>query len=152
MKRWGGRKQIAVGLATAILILPVILVWLADRPPTHDCAEESSPALSRFHPVKVVVQPWRGRHEVYGIFVLPLRYRSGRTYSGAMSVSGYKTEFIPDWNMFQEVQGVVAEPGYYLVQAYVPTHIAILFLLKGQFGDLQVSCNWTVELVKRGSR
>jgi hypothetical protein len=146
----GVQKKIGVGLASAILILAGILAWLLNMPPTHDCPEEGSSAPPKFRPAKVVARPWFGRHEVYGIFMIPLRFRSGRTYSGTLSVNGYRAELPPDTQMVQQVEGVNVKPGYYLVQGYVPTHMALIFLLNGQFGDLRASCNWTYELVKRG--
>jgi hypothetical protein len=151
MKHRGIHKKLGGGLASAILILTGILAWLLNIPPTHGCPEEISTAPPKFRPAKVVVRPWLGRHEVYGIFMIPTRYRSGKTYSGTLSVNGYTTEFPPDTRMIQQISGVHLEPGYYLVRAYVPTHIALSFLLKGQFGDLRASCNWTYELVKRSS-
>jgi hypothetical protein len=82
--------------------------------------------------------------------MVPLRYRSGKTYSGTISVESLIGEFIPDSQpQDQQVEDVVAEPGYYLVRGYVPSRIALWFLFTGRFGDLRVPCHWTLGFVHR---
>jgi len=102
------------------------------------------------HAVKVVVQPWLGQHHVYGIFMVPLHYRSGRNYSGTLSVQSYIREFPPDQQPeVQQMDDVAVEPEHYLVKGYLPTRTALWFLFTGQFGDLLDPCDWTLEFVKR---
>jgi len=150
MKRWRFQWITGIGSATALLILIGIVIWLMIKPPTHDCMNEATTTAQTFSATKIVIQPWLGRHEVFGIFMVPLRYRSGKTYSGILSVNDYKAEIHPDWDLDQPFDDVKVKPGYYLIKDYVPTRVALLFLLRGQFGDLRASCNWTVEFVKKG--
>jgi hypothetical protein len=150
MKRWRFQWITGVGSASALLVLVGIVTWLMIKPPTHDCMNEETTTPQRFSAAKVVVKPWMGRHEVFGIFMVPLRYRSSKTYSGTISVNGYTDEFHPDWDLVQHVEGIKVRPGYYLVKVYLPTRVALLFLFSGRFGDLRAPCNWTVGFVKRG--
>jgi hypothetical protein len=149
MKHWGARKTIGFASVSVAFVFAAAVAWLLSKPPTYDCATDRSTDPQKIHATKVVVQPWLGRHQVFGIFMVPLLYRSGRTYSGRISVQSFNEEFIPDWHQIQWVEDLVVEPGYYLVQGYLPTRIALWFLFTGHFGDLLDPCNWTVEFVKR---
>ena len=150
MKNWSAHRIRRGVLLGAVLMLLTISTWLSSRGPSHDCRVGSSEHPQRIHAVKVVVQPWLGRHHVYGIFMVPLRYRSGRSYSGTLSVQSFKGEFPPDQQPeVQRVDDVVVEPGYYLVQGYLPTRVALWFLLTGQLGELRSPCNWNLTFVKR---
>lgn len=150
MKHWKARRAIKVASVSVVLVLTVMVAWLLIKPPTHDCMIEHSTDSNQIHPSKVIIRPWLGQHEVFGIFMLPLRYRSGRTYSGTISVRSFIGEFIPDSQpQAQQIDDVVAEPGYYVVRGYLPTRVALWFLVSGQFGDLRTPCNWTIEFVKR---
>lgn len=149
-KRYGW-SQTAVVFITVISIL--IVTWLLLKPPTHGCETTELPDVYQIHPVKVVFRPWLGQHHVFGIFMVPYEYRSGRTYSGVLSVESFVEEFVPDSQPPAEhAEEIVAEPGYYLIRAYVPTRTALRLILHGHFGDLQALCNWRLELKRRLSR
>ena len=148
-ERFGRFGYISIGV---VLLGVCATSWLVATPVTNHCqAEETSDSkLYKAHPVKVVFRPWLGRHQVYGIFVVPLRYRSGKRYSGTISVQNFNDEFAPDWQPeVQRVEDVVVEPGYYLVRGYVPTRNALWFLVTGQFGEFLSPCNWTLEFIER---
>ena len=147
-----GYKTVAVAAVSGAMVLAATVLWLVAMPGTSHCPEEEPTNLEQYkaHPVKVVVKPWLGRHHVFGVFVVPLRYRSGRSYLGTISVPGLKGEIAPDWQpQDQRVEDIVAEPGYYLIRGYIPTRIAFWFLFTGQFGDLRIPCNWTLQFVRR---
>lgn len=150
MKHWKARRAIKVASVSVVLVLTITVAWLLIKPPTYDCTIEHSTDSCQIRPSKVIIRPWLGQHHVYGIFMLPLRYRSGRTYSGTISVRSFIGEFIPDSQpQAQQIDDVVAEPGYYVVRGYLPTRVALWFLVSGQFGDLRTPCNWRLEFVKR---
>ena len=124
--------------------------WLLIMPPNNNCGTDRSTDPRKIHATKVVVQPWLGRHHVFGIFVVPLHYRSGRRYAGTISVKSFNDEFVPDWQPeTPRIEDVIVEPGYYLVRGYVPTRIALWFLVTGQFDELRSPCNWTLEFSER---
>ena len=140
---------ISIGVA---LLSVCTMVWLTSSPVTSRCVgEESSDSkLYKAHPVKIVIRPWLGQHEVFGIFMVPLRFRSGKRYSGSISVQSYSGAFRPDQQPeVPRIEGVVVEPGSYLVRGYVPTRIALWFLVTGQFGELRSPCNWILEFSER---
>ena len=150
MKHWEVRRTIEVVSVSVVLVLTITVAWLLSKPPTHDCRIEHSTESCQIRPSKVIVRPWFGQHQAFGIFMVPLRYRSGRTYSGTISAESFIGEFIPDSQpQVQQIDDVVAQPGYYLVRGYIPTRIVLWFLLSGQFGDLRTPCNWRLEFVKR---
>ena len=152
MKCFERFKKIGYVSVSVVLLCVGAASWLAATPVTRHCQSEglSDSELYKAHPIKVVVRPWLGRHQVFGIFAVPLHYRSGRSYAGTISVKSFNDEFVPDWQPeVQRVEDVVVEPGYYLVRGYVPTRIALWFLVTGQFGELRSPCNWTLEFSKR---
>jgi len=135
---------------SGILVICALSAGLLRTSPTQNCALEHSRAPYKTHPTKLVVRPWLGQHQVFGIFKIPLRYRSGRTYSGTLTVQSFTSEFLPDSQpQTQRIDDVVAEPGYYLVRGYVPTRIALWFLMTGRFSQLRSPCDWTLELIQR---
>ena len=141
-----------IAAVSGALLLVATVLCLVAMPGSNHCPGDGPFDAEQYkaHPVKVVVRPWLGRHQVFGIFVVPLRYRSGRSYLGRISVAGLKGEVAPDWQpQDQRVEDVVAEPGYYLIRGYIPTRIAFWFLFTGQFDDLRIPCNWTLQFVRR---
>jgi hypothetical protein len=149
MKQLINLKGIAFWVTVPFFVLLGVIAWLLTKSPTHDCPPQVPTASQQFHAVKVVIQPWTGRHEVYGIFMLPLQYRSGRTYKGTISINDFSEEFVPDWHLIDHAEGIDLTPGHYLVQRHLSTRIALRFLLRGHFADLKLPCNWTLDLMRR---
>jgi len=147
---WGSRgyQTHVRGALSIAVIFAGVLGWLLMKAPTHDCQVER-PSSDTFYANSVVVQPWLGRHQVYGVFMLPLHYRSGRTYVGTISINGYTEEFVPDWHVISHAEDVIPDPGHYLVRRYLSTRVALRFLVKGELGDLRLPCNWMLELKER---
>ena len=152
MKSPGRYKSISIAALISVLVLTAIVSWLMAMPGISHCPEEgpSNSETYKVHPIKIVMQPWFGRHQVFGIFIVPLRYRSGMSYFGTMSIKTYNSEFAPDRQVrARQVDDVPVEPGFYLVRGYIHTRIALWFFLTGQFRDLQNPCNWTLQFVRR---
>lgn len=154
MKYGGARKTIGIASTLVSLVLAGTIIWLLNKPPSTHCGAQA-PDKSDVHtirPTKVVVEPWKGQHHVYGMFMVHRRYgyRDVRRYSAVISIKGFDGEFIPGQSLeFEYVQDGVAEPAYYVVRAYIPTRVALWFLLSGQFDYLRSPCNWRLEFVKR---
>ena len=80
------------------------------------------------YPEKIVVEPWRGQHNVYGIFQIPGGYLNDkllkveipgtRTYCGILAYGG-KTE----------IDGVYPKPGHYLMKGFLNTRFALKLIL-----------------------
>ena len=91
---------------------------------------------------RIVVRPWLGRHHVYGIFAVPNRFID-RRYSAILAIDDFEAPIIRNLNPKKSyVDRTLAVPGHYLERAYVPTRVAIWFLLTGRFGDLRSPCHW----------
>jgi hypothetical protein len=118
--------------------------WLATREPTASCAS-GAPASANVHeiePARIVVRPWLGPHHVYGIFVVPNQFRD-RKYAVTLAVRDFSEPVIRNLKRDQPyVDPALSTPGHYLERAYVPTRVALRFLVSGRFGDLRTACQW----------
>ena len=154
MKHWGAHKTVGIVSAGVALILAGTVVWLLNKPPTADCSAEA-PSDHKVHEIratKVVVQPWLGEHHVYGIFMVPNRYRYNKKYVVTTTVRGFDRSFAGgERSGKQYVYDAFAEPGHYLLRSYVPTRLALWFLVNGLLGDLRNPCNWTLVFIERSS-
>jgi hypothetical protein len=154
MKHRVAVKIIGVVSAASALMFAGTVVWLLNKPPTADCAAEA-PADHRAHEIraaKVVVQPWLGQHRVYGIFMVPNRFAHNKKYVVTLTVRGFGRYFAVDEHSDKLYVGdVSAEPVYYFLRSYVPTRVALWFLVTGLFGDLRRPCNWALVFVERSS-
>jgi len=153
--RRGAHKTIGIASVAVALVLTGTVAWLLNKPPTADCGAEAPAdhAVLENHPIKVVVQPWLGVHQVYGIFMVPNRYTLNKKYAFAMAVRGFDRRFavVERADKQYTVDDVLAGPGHYLLRIYVPTRVAVWFLVKGLFGDLRNPCNWTLMFIERTS-
>ncbi len=139
---------VSVGVA---LMLAGTVAWLVNKPATIDCGGEA-PANHKVHEIratKVVVEPWLGRHHVYGIFTVPDRYKHNKNYSVTVAVRGFDRHLAVDQRSDKEyVDHVIVPPGHYLLRSYVPTRVALWFLGNGLFGDMRRPCNWMLVFVE----
>ena len=152
MKPQGAHKTIGTASVGVALMLAGTVAWLLNKPATSDCGGEA-PADHKVHEIratKVVVQPWLGEHQVYGIFMVPDRYKHSNNYTVAMAVRGLDRRFAVGERVDKQyvVDDVLAGPGHYLLRIYVPTRVALWFLVNGLFGDLRRPCNWTLVFVE----
>ena len=136
-----------------VAILCVVLFLAAcAKPTTSHCPGEEpfNPRRNIIHPVKVVAQPWFGRHQVYGLFTVPKRYEDENKYLITMSIRGLEGTFIVgEGGGKVDERDIVIEQGHYAKQVYVPTRMALWSLITGQFGELRSPCNWTLEFSER---
>ncbi|WP_369750943.1 hypothetical protein [Calothrix sp. PCC 7507] len=91
---------------------------------------------------KVVVQPWRGNHHVYGIFTVPDEYK--QTPFFVLSVKEVGNECSKPFGYSQNYDDIFAEPGTYLVRDYIRTRTAIRLILRGLYFQLSDQQNWTL--------
>ena len=142
---------LSLGIA---VVLTCTVAWLLNRAPTGDCPAEA-PVDHTAHTVlatKVVAQPWLGEHHVYGVFMVPNRYRHNKTYVLTMTVQGSDRVFAGgERSGKQYVDDASTESGHYVLHSYLPTRVALRFLFDGRFGDLRNPCNWRLVFVERSS-
>ncbi|MFN5864188.1 MAG: hypothetical protein ACK451_19910, partial [Pseudanabaena sp.] len=98
----------------------------------------------KFYPVKIVAEPWRGEHNVYAVFALPLQYQE-IFYRSFLVVKGTDTHWyaiVTDGKKY----GVAVPKDSFLMVGFFRTRLAIWYWLTGKFSDLQQPCNWTLHL------
>ena len=104
--------------------------------------EPQQPQKVAFKPLKLVVEPWRGEHNVYAIFAVPLAYYE-IYYRSIMKVKGESTGWeatIAD----AKTMKMTAPEGYFLMVSFFRTRLAVWYWLSGRFQTLQDPCNWTL--------
>lgn len=138
-------------MLTAVSAVAVVIA-LVNAPPRSNCETEApiSHKEYRVSAIQTVTQPWRGPHHVYGIFVIPDRYKYDHLYSAKLTIQGVESEFVAGSSEDEDPDLATKEPGHYVKRVYVSTRTALWFLLTGRFGDLRTSCHWRLVLVDRG--
>lgn len=93
------------------------------------------------NPVKVVVEPWKGEHNIYGIFQIPEGYSHQKIFT--VTIPKEKTfcgVFVED----NDFAGVQPKPGYYLIKGFFRTRMALRILFRGKGSELKQPQNWKV--------
>jgi hypothetical protein len=142
--------MVLTGLLFAVVMVP-ITIWLANRPPTTSCDDHSWLPSSDtvVFASQVVVKPWYGRHNVYGIFVIPAQYRD-KEYSGTMIVRGVAEHENLSVRPTKEHGIIIAGvPDRFVRHSHIRSRVAWRFLLTGHFGDLRATCNWALVLTDK---
>jgi hypothetical protein len=102
--------------------------------------QDDAPPL---YPTKVVVQPWQGQHQVYGIFAIPLERVSSRRVM--ISIPGAGTYCGGITRVGSNVEGMQAPPKHYLVKANLRTRTAASLVTRGYLNQLQEPRNWELQ-------
>uniref|UniRef100_B8HVA0 Uncharacterized protein n=1 Tax=Cyanothece sp. (strain PCC 7425 / ATCC 29141) TaxID=395961 RepID=B8HVA0_CYAP4 len=92
--------------------------------------------------IKVVLKPWLGRHNVYGIFLLP-KY----TYPTELVVLGYKGfgKICPNAQVKPyELSNLAISENHYPIKIYLKTRFVLLILSLGLYEKLNNGKNWVV--------
>ncbi|MBD2387738.1 hypothetical protein [Cylindrospermum sp. FACHB-282] len=97
-------------------------------------------------PEKIVIEPWRGRHQVYGIFMIPDGYIRDHlvtieipekpTYCGIL--------LFPS----NTYGGIYAKPGHYLMKGYLQTRTTLELIFEGKINQLKQPSNWKLGYIK----
>lgn len=138
-------------VAAVFVVLVVLVAVLIEWPPSTGCLPEPAggPKLVWFRATETSVRPWLGSHHVYGIFVIPERYKFDHLYSAKLIIHGFEAEFSVSSPEVGSSESVAVEPGHYTKRIYVPTRTALWLLITGRFGDLRSSCHWWLAIVDR---
>lgn len=119
-----------------VCVVASIMTCLIAMPSMNHCLAEdrlSDGNVYRTHPVKVVVQPWLGQPHVFGVFVVPMQYGSGKRYQGMLSVLGFQEALAPDWQPLERrMEDLTVAQEDYLIRGYIPTRFALWLILTGQ--------------------
>jgi hypothetical protein len=106
---------------------------------------ESNRPITTVPALKVVVKPWLGRHQVYGIFPLPFE-KCNRSEPVLLTIKGVGNycQRAKYTNPHQHFEGIDAPPGYALTRYPLRTRTTLLSTSKGLLGQLKQPQNWTV--------
>lgn len=98
------------------------------------------------NPEKIVIEPWRGQHHTYGIFMVPDAYihdhlvtieiPGNQTYCGIL--------LFPSDNY----AGINAKPGYHLMKGFLQTRTALGIIFQGKLNQLKQPSNWKLGYIK----
>jgi hypothetical protein len=129
-----------------ILLLSLIIITLWWPINDSDCNSEAFLASKtqkfQVQATKVVVQPWHGKHQVYGIFRVPNEYK--QTPFFVLTVQGASNHCSKPFGYSQNFDDISAEPGTHLVRDFVRTRTALRLILQGLYFHLNDKQNWTL--------
>jgi hypothetical protein len=143
---------LAIRILTAIgLVIVTAIIVLMNAPHRRDCSFETPSDANKkwFRAERVVVQPWRGRHHVYGVFTVPLRYKRDRLYTARLMIEGLSEESSDETPEGDDLSSGPTVVGHYIKRMYLPTTTALALLLTGRFADLKMSCHWWLIIADR---
>ena len=140
-----------------LIVFSVLLTLLAsatvllNMPQLTDCRSEAPVIAGQywFRVTQTMVEPWRGRHHVYGIFSVPDQYKDDRLYTARLAIEGFTEEFSETAPEGGDSYNGLAELGHYIKRVYLPTRTALWFLVTGRFGDLKMPCHWWLVIADR---
>ena len=134
-----------VGLLATLLVL-------INMPPRTHCQSEppQTAGIYWFHATQIVVEPWQGRHHVYGLFTIPDKYRFDHLFSAKLVIQGVPEEFQAGSPEDAEMSISDKKPGHYTKRVYLSTRTTLRFLMMGSFGDLKMPCHWWLRIADRG--
>lgn len=93
--------------------------------------------------IRVVVKPWQGRHNSYGIFLLPINYNPERLILFKRIEAGKASRcWHKNLASQTEIAGLSIQSGYYPVRVYMQTRIALLLIIMGYKNKLKQPRNW----------
>lgn len=147
------KTQIVCILSALSVVSSIGYAYISERWPVSSCfpsAFESPEEGKKYYanPEKLVVQPWQGRHNVYGIFMIPNGYKTdhlvtlttpdGQTYCGHMITTRSAANV-----------GIYPKPGYSLMKGYLNTRVAFWLILQGKGSQLKQPSSWKLGYVEK---
>lgn len=137
------RRKIIYVLILLLSLTVITLWWPVNNSQCNATAFlESKIKKFQVQATKVVVQPWRGEHQVYGIFMVPDKYK--RTPFFVLTIKDAVSDCSKPFGYRQNFDDIFAEPGTHLVRNYIRTRIALRLILQGLYSQLNNPQNWTL--------
>ncbi|MEH2335514.1 hypothetical protein [Nostoc sp.] len=129
-----------------ILLLSLSIITLYWPVNNSDCNSEailaSKTTKFQVHATKVIVQPWHGRHHVYGIFMIPNEYKQAQFF--VLTVKGAGSYCSKQFGYQKNFNDIFAEPGTYLLRKFIRTRTALRLILQGLYFQINDKQNWTL--------
>lgn len=141
--RWK-HTYVAILLVLSLNIFIIFDSWLSVNDVDCDARDfltSQTPKL-QIHATKVVVEPWLGEHHVYGIFIVPDRYKETPFF--ILTVKGVGSACEKPFGTLENIDGIFAMPGTHIIRDYIRTRTAIRLIVKGLYNQLNDKYNWTL--------
>jgi hypothetical protein len=95
---------------------------------------------NQIHPYKIVFNPWNGRHNVHGVFMLPIEDNSSKML--VINIPGAGMFCGGAHNVGTSFEAIQAKPGYYLLKTNFRTRTSIWLMARGFANQLKDPRNW----------
>lgn len=118
------------------------LLRLLEIQPDKTAVFSTESQLFQAKPYEVVVQPWRGRHHVYGIFMLPNQHQLKSPVF--LTIKGAGTFPRLGYVFADNVERYPVKPDHYFLRVHLKTRVALLIILQGLGSQLIQPGNWTM--------
>jgi len=104
---------------------------------------ETNPDVFYASPMTIVVQPWLGRHHVYGIFILPNEHRLRYPILLSVKQAG---QYRKEARMVKVNidRGYPVPSDHYVLRVHLKTRVAVLMILRGLSSQLKNPSNWSI--------
>jgi len=146
------KNQIFYSLFTLSLISILSCSYLWNHSLNTTCQQSdfilTTDRIYYLNPEKVIVEPWSGRHHVFGIFMMPKQYTADHsmtiTLPGSRILCGHL-----EYASTNSIAGISAKPGYFLIKGFLETRVAIQLIIQGQGNELRQLSNWKLGYFKQ---
>ncbi len=125
-------------------IITVTFLWLPLNDSDCDATAflASKTAKTSIQATKVVVKPWLGEHHVYGIFMVPEKYRRSPIF--VLNVKDAISNCEEPFGELQAIDGISAQPGTYLIRDFIRTRLTLRLILQGKYNQINDPSHWTL--------
>lgn len=142
-------------LALLSLVSSLGFSYITDRSPITSCypsAFISSAEGKKYYayPEKLVIEPWHGRHHVYGIFMIPNGYKTDDLFTFTIPNEQTYCGHLLKARSTADV-GIYPKSGYYLMQGFLNTRVALWLMFKGKVNQLKEPSSWKLGYVEKES-
>ncbi|WP_246162805.1 hypothetical protein [Brasilonema sennae] len=139
---WWKHNYITFILLLLLTSLTTLYLWFPVDDSNCNIKAVLRPRFGKYdvYATKVVVQPWLGEHQVYGIFMVPDKYKDAPFF--VLTVKGAGSNCEKPFGTLQEVDGIFAEPGTHLIRDYIRTRTAFRLILQGMYNELKDPQSW----------
>lgn len=144
--RW--KLRILVVYTSMVVVTLAVLLQLPPRA-VCDRAPHAGEGEHWFPAEQTVVEPWFGRHHVYGVFTIPNIYKFDHLFVAKLKIQGTSHEFLAGSPEDAEVTNSDWLSGHYRKRVYLSTRTTMTFLATGRFGDLRSTCHWWLIISER---
>lgn len=127
-----------------LLSLSIVTLWwpVNDSNCNYEAFLASKTTKFQVQATKVVVQPWRGKHKSYGIFMIPNEYKQAPFF--VLTVKGAGNYCSKQFGYRKKIDDIVAQPGTYLVRKFIRTRTSVRLILQGLYFQINDKNNWTL--------